>query len=83
MKCPMCNQDNDIVKETRSGNNHIRRRRVCLECGERFTTNEVIVRYEEIKKDLPGLYEELGRLRMIVANYKTLISQMQEVGKDC
>lgn len=44
MKCPFCNHDNTRVIDSRPAedNNSIRRRRVCDECGKRFTTYEKI-----------------------------------------
>lgn len=55
MRCPRCGKDNDKVLESRSNREgtSIRRRRMCLECGHRFTSYE---RIEEkpiivIKKD--------------------------------
>ena len=44
MRCPYCGQDNDKVLDTRSRNDGkaIRRRRLCSECGRRFTTIETI-----------------------------------------
>lgn len=42
MKCPFCHKDADRVVETRASDDGfvIRRRRVCQECGKRFTTYE-------------------------------------------
>ena len=42
MKCPFCNHENTRVIDSRPAeeNNSIRRRRVCDECGKRFTTYE-------------------------------------------
>ena len=44
MKCPFCNHENTRVIDSRPAedNNSIRRRRVCDECGKRFTTYEKI-----------------------------------------
>ena len=44
MKCPFCSHENTRVIDSRSAedNNSIRRRRVCDECGKRFTTYEKI-----------------------------------------
>ena len=44
MKCPFCNHDNTRVIDSRPAedNNAIRRRRVCDECGKRFTTYEKV-----------------------------------------
>ena len=44
MKCPFCSHENTRVIDLRPAedNNSIRRRRVCDECGKRFTTYEKI-----------------------------------------
>ena len=44
MKCPFCSHENTRVIDARPAedNNSIRRRRVCDECGKRFTTYEKI-----------------------------------------
>lgn len=44
MKCPFCSHENTRVIDSRpvEDNNSIRRRRVCDECGKRFTTYEKI-----------------------------------------
>ncbi|MGH6793210.1 MAG: transcriptional regulator NrdR, partial [Methyloceanibacter sp.] len=42
MRCPYCNSTNTQVKDSRPSEDHttIRRRRVCADCGGRFTTFE-------------------------------------------
>ena len=44
MRCPFCSHENTRVIDSRPAedNNSIRRRRVCDECGKRFTTYEKI-----------------------------------------
>ena len=55
MKCPFCNQDNTRVVDSRpvDDNNAIRMRRMCDECGRRFTTYEKVetIPMIVIKKD--------------------------------
>jgi transcriptional repressor NrdR len=55
MNCPKCGKDHDKVLESRSNKEgtSIRRRRLCLECGYRFTSYEHIERKPivVIKKD--------------------------------
>ena len=55
MKCPYCNQDNTHVVDSRpvDENTAIRRRRMCDECGKRFTTYEKVEMFplNIIKKD--------------------------------
>ena len=56
MKCPFCSHENTRVIDSRPAedNNSIRRRRVCDECGKRFTTYEKIetIPLIIIKKDI-------------------------------
>ena len=55
MKCPYCNQENTRVVDSRpvDDNSAIRRRRMCDECGKRFTTYEKVetIPLIVIKKD--------------------------------
>ena len=67
MRCPFCRQDNDKVVDSRSGDDGaaIRRRRECIACKRRYTTNE---RVEEnplrvIKKDARRVSYEREKIR--------------------
>lgn len=55
MKCPFCNHDNTRVVDSRpvDDNTAIRRRRMCDECGKRFTSYEKVetIPLIVIKKD--------------------------------
>lgn len=57
MKCPKCSCIEDKVVDSRSSKEGavIRRRRECLECGNRFTT------YEEIERDMLMVIKRDGR----------------------
>jgi transcriptional repressor NrdR len=46
MRCPKCTSIEDKVIDSRIARdgNSIRRRRECMECGHRYTTNEEFVR---------------------------------------
>ncbi len=56
MKCPSCENDNNRVLDTRiQKDGGIRRRRECLECKNRFTTLEIIL------KSLPHVIKKDGR----------------------
>ncbi len=67
MRCPKCANVEDKVIDSRSARNGdvIRRRRVCLGCGHRFTTYEEIIRarLRVIKRD--GRHEELSREKLL------------------
>ena len=67
MKCPACNKDNDKVLDSRPTEDGLatRRRRECVDCGNRFTSYE---RVEEkpllvIKRD--GRNEEFNRDKVL------------------
>ena len=55
MKCPFCGEDNTRVIDSRPADDNysIRRRRICDECGKRFTTYEKVetIPLVVIKKD--------------------------------
>jgi transcriptional repressor NrdR len=46
MRCPFCGSEDTQVKDSRPAedNTSIRRRRICPDCGGRFTTSERVVR---------------------------------------
>lgn len=58
MKCPFCNKENTRVIDSRPAeeNNAIRRRRLCDECGKRFTT------YEKVES-IPIMVVKKGNVR--------------------
>ena len=63
MRCPKCRHEEDKVIDSRAarGGDVIRRRRMCLRCGHRFTTYEEIVhaRLRVVKRD--GRHEDFDR----------------------
>jgi transcriptional repressor NrdR len=67
MKCPYCQHLEDRVLESRviREGETIKRRRECLACGRRFTTNEIIVerRLMVVKKD--GRREPFDRQKIL------------------
>lgn len=67
MRCPKCSHMDDKVIDSRTVRNGdvIRRRRVCLECGHRFTTYEEVIKsaLRVIKRD--GRHEDLDRNKML------------------
>lgn len=66
MRCPRCSHLDDRVLDSRSARmgDTIRRRRMCLSCGHRFTTYEEVVRTKlrVVKRD--GRHEELDRNKL-------------------
>lgn len=67
MRCPKCSHLDDKVIDSRSIRNGdvIRRRRVCLQCGHRFTTYEEVIKasLRIIKRD--GRHEDLDRRKLL------------------
>lgn len=84
MRCPYCGQNDDKVIDSRATDEGraIRRRRVCQQCGKRFTTYEHVeetTRLWVIKKD--GTRVPLERQKMLAglekACYKRPVSPQQ------
>ncbi len=67
MRCPKCGSSEDKVIDSRPVNHYvgIRRRRVCLKCGFRFTTYEEIERVDTrvVKRD--GKHEPFDRNKLL------------------
>lgn len=67
MRCPKCANLEDRVIDSRSANSGsvIRRRRLCLGCGHRFTTYEEVIKAKlrVIKND--GRHEDFSRQKLI------------------
>lgn len=72
MKCPFCSHENTRVIDSRPAedNNSIRRRRVCDECGKRFTTYEktetiplIIIKKDDNREAYDRTKIEAGVLR--------------------
>jgi len=66
MRCPKCGYLKDKVIDSRIAKDGmaIRRRRLCLKCGQRFTTYEEITRanLQVVKRD--GRHEEIDRNKL-------------------
>ena len=83
MKCPFCSHENTRVIDSRPAddNNSIRRRRVCDECGKRFTTYEkvetiplIVIKKDDNRETFDRTKIEAGVLR---ACHKRPISSNQ------
>lgn len=66
MLCPHCNANNDKVVDTRStsAGTSIRRRRVCLECGYRFTSYEHVEEKQLMVVKRDGRREPFDRQKL-------------------
>jgi len=69
MRCPKCTSIEDKVIDSRIARdgNTIRRRRECLECGHRFTTNESFVRDSLVVVKRDGRQEPFLRDKLVSA----------------
>jgi transcriptional repressor NrdR len=69
MRCPKCTSIEDKVIDSRIARdgNSIRRRRECLECGHRFTTNEEFVRDSIVVVKRDGRQEPFSRDKLVAA----------------
>lgn len=69
MRCPKCTSIEDKVIDSRIARdgNTIRRRRECLECGHRFTTNEGLVRDSLVVIKRDGRQEPFLRDKLVGA----------------
>jgi len=74
MKCPFCSSENTRVIDSRPAddNNSIRRRRLCDECGKRFTTYEkvetiplIVIKKDNNREQYDRTKIEAGILRAI------------------
>lgn len=67
MRCPKCGHQRDKVLDSRSARmgDTIRRRRMCLSCGHRYTTYEEVMktRLRVIKRD--GRHEDFDRAKLL------------------
>lgn len=87
MKCPQCHHTESKVLETRGTGNGIRRRRQCLHCGYRFTTQERIERKTPlvIKRDgsrEPFDREKILRGLQVACRKRTITLQQMEESTD-
>ena len=69
MRCPKCAQTNDKVIDSRAIRNGdvIRRRRVCAQCGHRFTTYEEVVKAVLVVLKRDGRRENFSRDKLRAA----------------
>ena len=92
MKCPFCNQEATRVIDSRPAddNSSIRRRRLCYECGKRFTTYEkvetiplIVIKKDNNRETYDRSKIEAGVLRAChkrpipVADINALIDQVE------
>ena len=93
MKCPFCSSENTRVIDSRPAddNNSIRRRRLCDDCGKRFTTYETVesLPMVVIKKDgsrqsfdrskiLRGIQRSCEKRPVPVADMERMASEIEQ-----
>jgi transcriptional repressor NrdR len=65
MRCPYCEFDDTKVTDSRDNDDGIRRRRECLECGQRFTTIERVAAGEVLVAKKDGRREAFSREKLL------------------
>jgi transcriptional repressor NrdR len=67
VRCPSCGHEEDKVVDSRSTkeNSAVRRRRECLECGQRFTTYEYIEHAPVVVVKKDGRREHFSREKIL------------------
>lgn len=67
MRCPSCGHEEDKVVDSRATkeNSAVRRRRECLECGQRFTTYEYIEHTPVVVVKKDGRREHFSREKIL------------------
>lgn len=65
MKCIYCGSEYNKVLDSRNGDENIRRRRECLNCGRRFTTYEYVekIPFSVVKRDGSRQSYDAGKLK--------------------
>lgn len=65
MKCIYCGSEDNKVLDSRNGDENIRRRRECLNCGRRFTTYEYVekIPFSVVKRDGSRQSYDAGKLK--------------------
>ncbi|MCI0855885.1 MAG: transcriptional repressor NrdR [Chloroflexi bacterium] len=66
MRCPYCGFSDTKVTDSRDTDDGIRRRRECLSCGQRFTTNERLAIGSLLVAKKDGRREEFSRDKLLV-----------------
>ncbi len=74
MKCPLCNNDDSKVIESRDAaeSGAIRRRRECLKCGHRYTTYERVERPNLVVIKKGGVRELFDRNKLFAAIHRSV-----------
>lgn len=76
MRCPFCSSPDSLVKDSRDTEDSkvIRRRRLCIECGKKFTTFERIQRQELIVLKRSGVKKIFDRDKV----YKSIMTAVRK-----
>lgn len=70
MVCPKCNSNNVMTIDSRRHEQTTRRRKLCADCGERWSTLEVSMEeYKSLMKIKSSLYGTIETLKSEVSKY--------------
>ncbi len=75
MECPYCKKELTFVKNSRStrGKTQIWRRRLCSNCGETFTTYEIVDLSHLVVIKKSGIHERFSRIKLYPGIYGATI----------
>lgn len=85
VKCPFCGYDDSKVIDSRPADEKKRRRRICLQCGKRFTTYEVVEMPLRIVVKRDGSFQQFDRNKLLGGIYHAVkkrpvtIAQVNEI----
>lgn len=91
VRCPFCRHRDSRVTDSRATDDGIRRRRECIQCGERFTTLETIqlAAVQIVKKDgrredfngsklLAGLRKACEKRNVAIAELESIVADVEQ-----
>jgi transcriptional repressor NrdR len=83
MRCPFCSNEDTQVKDSRptEDNTSIRRRRVCDQCGSRFTTFERIQLRDLVVIKSKGQKENFDRDKKIEKIVNAIVRKLENSGE--
>lgn len=78
MHCPSCGCADTTVKDSRPKDARIRRRRLCEDCGHRFTTHEMVVPVSVSAHSTAMALERIGEAITNLAEIQAIFDDAHE-----
>lgn len=80
--CPACGSDKSGVIDTRRRSLALKRRRKCIDCGERWTTYELRAEMVHAMRDMPQIIDHAERIASLALTARESVRQLEEDFKD-